>query len=52
MPGIDRRLIQNFEWPLFALALALASIGVTNLVSAAPEASSGIANTAVASVMP
>lgn len=33
---IDRRLLQNFEWPLFALALVLAAMGVLNLVSAAP----------------
>ena len=37
MPAIDRRLIQNFEWPLFGLVLLLALIGVLNLISAAPE---------------
>ncbi|MCZ6714014.1 MAG: rod shape-determining protein RodA [Deltaproteobacteria bacterium] len=37
MPAIDRRLIQNFEWPLVGLLLALSLIGVVNLISAAPE---------------
>ncbi len=37
MPAIDRRLIQNFEWPLFGLLLVLALIGIVNLISAAPE---------------
>jgi rod shape determining protein RodA len=37
MPGIDRRLIQNFEWPLFTMTLLLAGIGIVNLVSASPE---------------
>lgn len=36
MPGIDRRLVQNFEWPLAGLALLIATIGVVNLISAAP----------------
>ena len=36
MPAIDRRLIQNFEWPLFSLVLLLSLIGVVNLISAAP----------------
>jgi len=35
--GIDRRLIQNFDWTLLALGLALAAVGVVNLVSAAPD---------------
>ncbi len=36
MPAVDRRSIQNFEWPLLALALLLAGIGVVNQISAAP----------------
>jgi rod shape determining protein RodA len=35
--GIDRRLIQNFDWTLLGLGLALAVVGVVNLVSAAPD---------------
>ena len=42
MPGVDRRLIQNFEWPLFGLALGLALVGIVNLISAAPEHTGGI----------
>ena len=38
MLAIDRRLVQNFDWTLAALALGLALIGIVNLVSAAPEA--------------
>ena len=37
MPAVDRRLIRNFEWPLFGLVLGLVSIGVINLISASPE---------------
>ena len=37
MPAVDRRLIRNFEWPLFGLAVGLVLIGVINLISAAPE---------------
>jgi rod shape determining protein RodA len=37
LPIVDRRLIQNFEWSLGAMALVLAGIGVVNLISAAPE---------------
>ena len=36
MPGIDRRLIQNFEWPLFTMGVLVAGIGIVNLVSASP----------------
>jgi rod shape determining protein RodA len=46
LPAIDRRLIQNFEWPLLVLAVGLALIGVINLVSAAPETSAWIHATA------
>jgi len=46
MPAIDRRLIQNFEWPLLGLLLALALIGVMNLISAAPETGEWIPETA------
>ncbi|MEX2208577.1 MAG: rod shape-determining protein RodA [Myxococcota bacterium] len=37
MQGIDRRLIQNFEWPLFTMAVLVAAIGIVNLISASPE---------------
>src|SRR5262245_13792442 len=37
MPGIDRRLLQNFEWPIFVMGLAVAAIGIVNLISASPE---------------
>ncbi len=47
MPGIDRRLIQNFEWPLFMMAVLVAGIGITNLISASPEqAVTGLPDTA------
>ncbi len=42
MPGIDRRLIQNFEWPIFLMGLALALIGIVNLISASPERGGGL----------
>ncbi|MGH7907727.1 MAG: rod shape-determining protein RodA [Candidatus Binataceae bacterium] len=35
MAGIDRRLIHHFDWALFALALALAALGVVSVTSAA-----------------
>jgi rod shape determining protein RodA len=48
MPGIDRRLIQHFDWSLFGTALLLALVGVGNLVSAAPEsAATGMPDTAL-----
>jgi rod shape determining protein RodA len=47
MPGIDRRLIQNFEWPLFVMTLLLVGIGIVNLVSAAPEQTGGVPETAL-----
>jgi rod shape determining protein RodA len=47
MPGIDRRLFQTFEWPLFGMALALSAIGILNLISAAPEEAIGIPPTAL-----
>ncbi len=46
MPGIDRRLIQHFEWPLFGIALLLGVIGVGNLISAAPGSAATIPPTA------
>jgi rod shape determining protein RodA len=46
MPGIDRRLIQNFEWPTLALASFLAAIGILNLISASPEQSALLPGTA------
>jgi len=36
LQGIDRRLIQNFEWPMLIMGLAIAGVGIVNLVSAAP----------------
>jgi rod shape determining protein RodA len=32
--AIDRRMIQNFDWVLFGIALAIAALGIVNLVSA------------------
>jgi rod shape determining protein RodA len=46
MHGIDRRLIQNFEWPLLALASFLAAIGILNLVSASPDQAGFLPGTA------
>ncbi len=46
MPAVDRRLIQNFEWPLLGLAAALVALGIVNLISAAPEQTEGIPATA------
>ncbi|MCH2170670.1 rod shape-determining protein RodA [Myxococcota bacterium] len=34
MLGIDRRLVQNFDWPLFGLILTIVGVGVVNLASA------------------
>lgn len=34
--AVDRRLIQNFEWITVGLVLALAAVGIVNLISAAP----------------
>jgi rod shape determining protein RodA len=42
VPAVDRRLIQNFEWPLLAMALGLAAMGIVNLISAAPGAYAGV----------
>ncbi|MFQ5699164.1 MAG: rod shape-determining protein RodA [Myxococcota bacterium] len=47
MPGIDRRHLETFEWPLFSMALALSVIGIVNLVSAAPEQVPGMPPTAL-----
>lgn len=47
MSGIDRRQLETFEWPLFAMAFALTAIGIVNLVSAAPEQVGGIPPTAM-----
>ncbi len=48
MPGIDRRLIQNFEWPLFTMSVVVAVIGIVNLVSASPDPTvSGLPDTAL-----
>ena len=33
MWGIDRRVIQNFDWMLFGLVIALIAIGIVNLIS-------------------
>ncbi len=34
MQGIDRRLLQNFDWLLFGLIAAIVGIGLVNLISA------------------
>ncbi|MGH0032147.1 MAG: rod shape-determining protein RodA [Myxococcota bacterium] len=34
MFGIDRRLVQNFDWTLLGLVLVLATMGIVNLISA------------------
>jgi len=48
MQGIDRRLIQNFEWPLFTMGVLVAGIGIVNLVSASPEqTATGLPDTAL-----
>jgi rod shape determining protein RodA len=47
MPGIDRRLLQTFEWPLFGMAFALSLVGILNLVSASPAEAAGIPPTAL-----
>ncbi|MFQ5415962.1 MAG: rod shape-determining protein RodA [Myxococcota bacterium] len=41
MFGIDRRLLQNFDWPLLGLIAVLLCIGIVNLYSAT-HAASGI----------
>jgi rod shape determining protein RodA len=33
MWGVDRRLVQNFDWTLFGLVLLLVAIGIVNLIS-------------------
>jgi rod shape determining protein RodA len=43
MPGIDRRLLQNFEWGAPLLGFALAFAGVINLMSAASSDAGGMA---------
>ena len=42
MLAVDRRLVQNFDWGVCLQALALALIGVVNLISAAPDSTSGM----------
>lgn len=34
MLGIDRRLVQNFDWMLLSLVIVLATMGIVNLISA------------------
>lgn len=52
MQGIDRRLIQNFEWPILVMGLMIASVGIVNLISAAPGAvEHGMPPTAVRQLM-
>ena len=36
MPGIDRRLIQNFEWPIFVMGLGVALRREGRLAEAEP----------------
>jgi rod shape determining protein RodA len=40
---IDRRLLQNFDWPLLLLALAITALGIVNLYSATYVGHRGIA---------
>ncbi len=47
MPGIDRRLLQNFEWVLPMLGFALAGMGVINLVSADSSGDGGLSPAAL-----
>jgi rod shape determining protein RodA len=47
MPGIDRRLLQNFEWGMPLLALAIGLAGVVNLMSAASSDAAGMAPAAI-----
>jgi len=47
VPGIDRRLLQNFEWILPFLALLLAGIGIVNLTSADSSGEGGLSPAAV-----
>ena len=34
MAALDRRMIYHFDWGVFVLALALAGVGVTSVLSA------------------
>ncbi len=47
MSAIDRRLIQNFEWPVFGLGMLLVLIGILNLMSASPDANVGLHGSAL-----
>jgi rod shape determining protein RodA len=38
MLGIDRRLVQNFDWTLFCLVFSLVAIGIVNLISSTHSA--------------
>ena len=38
MLGIDRRLVQNFDWTLFCLVFSLVAIGLVNLISSTHSA--------------
>jgi rod shape determining protein RodA len=52
LQGIDRRLIQNFEWPILTMGLLMAGVGIVNLVSAAPGGiEAGIPATAMRQVV-
>ncbi len=44
---IDRRLIQNFDWVLLLLAVAITAVGIMSLYSAAYQAHSGTGQGAV-----
>jgi rod shape determining protein RodA len=44
MFGIDRRLLQNFDWMLLGLVILLAALGIVNLISATAVAD-GISET-------
>jgi len=47
VPGIDRRLLQNFEWVLPLLAFTLAGMGIINLVSADSSGEGGMSPAAL-----
>ncbi len=42
MPGVDRRLLQNFDWTLLGLVGVLAAMGIVNLISATHADADGL----------
>ena len=45
MFGIDRRLLQNFDWMLLGLVFVLAALGIVNLISATAGGADGLSDT-------